>query len=110
MPNCADLKDNSQFAIYPCFRVDVDPPKKTVPVLSLPPHEEREHHKSHRQLIATYTKRSLASSQENPQNHHQNLQSHHEGIEKTIKVPSPKGKEENLNGLARQISFLQRAW
>ena len=56
-----DLKDNSRLAIYPCVRIDMEPPRKEAPPLSLT-HLEEQHHKSHRQLIATYTKRSHPSS------------------------------------------------
>jgi hypothetical protein len=92
MPNSADFKSNRQFAIYPCFRVDVDPPRKPLPAISLP-HEEKDHPKSHRQMLATYTKRSLASSQEQPHNQRLPSHTHHEGMEKTTANPIPKPQE-----------------
>ncbi len=61
-------------------------------------------------MLATYTKRSLASSQENPPNQRLTSQIHNENIEKTIPIPILKPQEENLNGITREISFLQRAW
>jgi hypothetical protein len=78
-------------AIYPCFRVDFDPPKrhveldpprKHVPHLGLTAPIE-EHHKSHRQLLATYTKRSLGSSQDHTKHHHPQP----EDLHKTAKDP-----------------------
>jgi hypothetical protein len=56
-------------------------------------------------LLATYTKRSVASSQEHPGRNHREMG-------KTIpQVAINQRKDEaNLKGLERQISFLERAW
>lgn len=54
-------KDNSRLAIFPCVRVDLDPPRKAVPLIVLPSEDKDHHAKSHRQMLATYTKRSNLS-------------------------------------------------